>query len=82
MVTEFQIFKVKIFWSFVLQQCEYRLNYAPEIDSDGRFYVRLFFFNHNFLKATLTALLPQKEKHSSSKKWNAFRQSTQAASKG
>ena len=40
-----------------------------------------FFFNHKFLKATLTALLPQKEKHSSSKKWNAFRQSKQAESK-
>ena len=44
-------------------------------------FVRLF-FNHNFLKATLTALLPQKEKHTSSKKWNAFRQTKQAESKG
>ena len=40
------------------------------------------FFNHNFLKATLTALLPQKEKHTGSKKWNAFRQTKQAESKG
>lgn len=41
-----------------------------------------FFLNHNFLKATLTALLPQKENHTSSKKWNAFRQRKQAESKG
>ena len=41
-----------------------------------------FFLNHDFLKATLTALLPQKEKHTSSKKWNAFRQRKQAESKG
>lgn len=41
-----------------------------------------FFFNHNFLKATLTALLPQKEKHTSSKKWNAFSQRKQAESRG
>ena len=45
------------------------------------FMLGFFFFNHKFLKATLTALLPQKEKHSSSKKWNAFRQSKQAESK-